>query len=144
MSTLYRYQPVIIDGPFGTDYHPQPQELIHLCEFDGWRYVVVPDGITPTIPQELTTWEIVVLTPELRESLKNASHLCAFAKTRFIDTIRSKYTLDDELYFARIATGTLLGSYNMQGDEPSLLTQYQTDVENARTILHQTYTDLGL
>lgn len=46
--------------------------------------------------------------------------------------IREKYSLDDELYFARIAVGSLMGTYTLLPDEPALLAQYQIDVEAAR------------
>ena len=144
MATLFRYQPVITPGPNGTDYQPLSEDLTFLCELDGFRYVSIPEGSIPEVPAELSTWEQITLTPELRESIKTASHLCGLYRERFVQTIRTKYSLDDELYFARIATGTLIGSYVFQPGEAELLAAYQADVEAAREVLHLHYTELCL
>ena len=150
-AQLYRYQPAIVPGPHGhdprllgpdgEDYH---DTLTELCELDGWRYVAVPAGITPQIPAALTTWEAVDLSPALREAVKAASPHCQLAKERFVLIIRAKHSLDDELYYARIATGSLLGTYSLQDGEAAQLAIYQNDVESARQRLHEQYAQLGL
>lgn len=139
MTSIYRYQPVITAGPHGTDYRPtgpdgfDPGETItELGELDGWRYVAVPEGITSTVPAELTTWEPVTLTDALREQIKVASPHCRLIAERVIDRIRAKYPLDEELYFARIAVGALQGTYTLLPGEAEALAQYQADVEAAR------------
>ena len=139
MTSIFRYQPVITVGPNGTDYRPTgpdgfdaAETLTELCELDGWRYVAVPEGITSTVPAELTTWEPVTLTDALREQIKVASPHCRLIAERVIDRIRAKYPLDEELYFARIAVGALQGNYALQDGEADALAQYQVDVEAAR------------
>lgn len=139
MTQLYRYQPVITPGPTGTDYRPTGPDgldagetLTELGEIDGWRYIAVPDGVTPNVPAELTTWEPVSLTAELREAIKAASPHAQLIAQRVIDLIRAKYPLDEELYFARIAVGALQGSYSLLPGEAEALAQYQADVEAAR------------
>lgn len=139
MTSIYRYQPVITVGPNGTDYRPTgPDDLdagetiTELCELDGWRYVAVPEGVTPTVPAELATWEAVNLTSELREAIKAASPHAQLIAQRVIDLIRAKYPLDEELYFARIAVGALQASYTLLPGEDEALAQYQADVEAAR------------
>jgi len=152
MTQIYRYQPVITTGAQGTDYRPSGQDgedyhdtLTELCELDGWRYVAVPDGVSPQVPAALSTWEAVAdLTPALRDSLKVASPHCQLALERFVLAIRARHSLDDELYYARIATGTLLGTYTLQEGEVALLAAYQSDVENARMVLQEHYAQLGL
>lgn len=148
MPTIYRYIPVIIPGPNGTDYRPFANSngppLVELCELDDFRYVVAPDSIEVVVPEEITTWEPVTLTDQLREKLKVVSHYCELARVRFIETIRAKHSLDDELYYARIATGAMMGTYVLQLSEHELLTKYQADVEAARVALHETYSEFGL
>lgn len=139
MTSIYRYQPVITVGPNGTDYRPTGPDgldagetITELCELDGWRYVAVPEGVTPTVPAELATWEAVNLTSELREAIKAASPHAQLIAQRVIDLIRAKYPLDEEVYFARIAVGALQASYTLLPGEDEALAQYQADVEAAR------------
>lgn len=107
-------------------------------------YVVIPENISFEIPAQLTTWETVTLTPELREAIKTNSPHCKLARDRFIETIRAKHSLDDELYYARIATGSILGAYKLQEGEAEILSAYQADVEAARETLHTHYSEWGL
>lgn len=148
MPTLYCYQPSITTGPNGTDYRPttnsNENSLTELCELEGLRYVVVPDDITVMVPEEITTWEQVTLTGQLRDRIKLVSSHCNLARTRCIDAIRANHSLDDELYYARIATGITLGTYQLLPRETEILLKYQQDVELARTNLHQEYAKLGL
>lgn len=139
MTRLYRYQPVVTPGPNGTDQRPTGPDgldagetITELCALDGWRYVAVPESVTPSVPIELTTWEPATLTPELREAIKTASPHAQLIAQRVIDLIRAKYPLDEELYFARIAVGALQNSYTLLPGEAEALAQYQADVEAAR------------
>lgn len=152
MTTIYRYQPVIIPGPAGTDYRPRadlPDEttgaaLAELATLDGWRYVAVADGATLTVPDELETWEAVTLTDESRDAIKAASPHAKLALAQFAADLRARYTLDDELYFARIATGALMGTYQLQPGEAEQLAAYQQHVEACRLALKARYGALGL
>ncbi len=82
-----------------------------LCTLDGVTYVAVPDALTlPDQPPELTVAP-AVLTDELREQIKAASTHVQLIGQRMIDRIRATYTIDDEMYFARIGVGTSLGMY---------------------------------
>ena len=144
MTELYRYQPVIIPGPTGTDYRPTGEGLTELCELDGWRYVSVPEGVVPDVPEALATWEAADLTPELREAIKLASPHAQLIAQRVIDRIRAKYPLDEELYFARIAVGAMQGSYTLLEGEADALAQYQADVEAAREWGRLARAEIGL
>ena len=74
-------------------------------------YVAVPDALTlPDQPPELTVAP-AVLTDELREQIKASSTHVQLIGQRMIDRIRATYTIDDEMYFARIGVGTSLGMY---------------------------------
>lgn len=150
-TSIYRYQPVITAGPNGTDHRPTGPDgldagetLTELCALDGWRYVAVPEDVTPYVPAELDTWESVNLTSELREAIKAASPHAQLIAQRVIDRIRAKYPLDEELYFARIAVGALQGSYALQPGEAEALAQYQADVEAAREWGRTERTKIGL
>ena len=151
MQTIYRYQSVATTGPNGNDPRPQGPDgddetttLTELCELDGWRYVSVPDGITPTIPDAITTWQPVTLTDELREQIKATSPHTRLIAGRVIEQIRSKYSIDEELYFARISVGTLRGSYTPTADELTAIDEYQSDVEATREWGRARRAELGL
>jgi len=139
MTTIYRYQSVATTGPNGNDPRPQGPDgddatttLTELCELDGWRYVSVPEGITPTIPEAITTWEPVTLTDELREQIKSASPHTRLIAERVIQQIRAKYSVNDELFLARISVGALRGTYAPSADELAMIDAYQVDVETTR------------
>ena len=148
MTSIYRYQPVITEGPNGTDFRPRAESpehtLTELAVLDGWRYIAVPDGAVVVAPEEIETWEPVFLTSELRETLKATSPHTRLALAQFIESVRARFSLDDELYFARIATGALIGSYTFEPGEAELLADYQQHVEACRAVLKSRYTELGL
>lgn len=147
---IFKYQPVVTPGPFGTDYRPRvnlehnDNLYIEIAEFEDWRYVGVDDSVTVEIPEEVTTWEEVVVTPEIRNKIKRNSPYCILAQQNFINSIRKNHSLDDELYYARISTGVLMTTYTLRPGEAELLTQYQVDVEEARVELHAKYAAIGL
>lgn len=150
-ATIYRYQPAITPGPTGTDPRPQGPDgddatttLTELCELDGWRYVSVPDGITPTIPEAITTWQPASVTDDLREQIKAASPHTRLIAARVIEQIRAKYAIDDELYIARISGGALRGTYTPSAEELSLIDTYQSDVEATREWGRSRRAELGL
>jgi hypothetical protein len=147
MTIIYKYQPVIITGPNGSDPRPTApgdDTLTELCTLDGWRYVSVPDGITPIVPDTLTTWQSVTVTPALREQIKAASPQCRLIAEQVIARIRATYSLDHELYLARIGIGVLQGTYTPSADEQAEIAQYQIDVEAAREWGRQQRAALGL
>jgi hypothetical protein len=150
-AAIYRYQPVITPGAFGTDYRvtgpdgdDMTDSLTELCELDGWRYVSVPDGVTPEVPEQITTWAAVTLTDALREEIKVASPHCRLISERMIAQIRAKYTVDDELFLARISVGALMGTYSPSADEQARIGAYQIDVEAAREWGRARRAELGL
>lgn len=148
MTSIYRYQPIITEGPNGTDFRPRAESpehtLTELAVLDGWRYIAVPDGAVVVVPDEIETWEQIILTPELRETMKTESPHAHLAQSQFIEAVRARFTLDDELYFARIATGALMGSYTFEPGEAELLAEYQQHVEFCRAVLKTRYVELGL
>ena len=144
---IYKYQPAVTTGPNGSDPRPSdPGEdaLTELCTLDGWRYVSVPDGIAPIVPDALTTWQAVTVTPELREQIKAASPACRLISQQIVARIRANYSLDHELYLARIGIGTLQGTYTPSADEQAEIMQYQIDVEASREWGRQQRAAIGL
>ena len=144
MPVISRYQPVTDEYTIYRVSSDMESSITTLCEFGGWVYLSIPDGVSPVIPAQITTYGPVELTDELREQIKVASPHTQLIAQRVIDKIRAKYTLDDELYFARIAVGALQGSYELQSGEAAAIEQYQIDVESAREWGRQERAKLGL
>lgn len=105
-----------------------------LCTLDGVTYVAVPDGITlPEQPAQIAdSIAVVELTPELRERIKASSPHCQFIDARMQDRIRARYSAEDEMYFARIGAGVVLGKYTFEPGEEAALTEYGAHVETVR------------
>ena len=92
----------------------------------------MPDGVVlPDQPTQITV-EAVTLTPELRDALKAASAHCALITQRIEEKIRARYTLSDEQYFARIASGAALGIYALEPGEHDALVAFGEHVEACR------------
>lgn len=109
---------------------PQVTELATLE--DGYTYVAVPDGVTlPEQPTQITV-EPVTLTPLLREQIKAASPHCELIAKRMQDKIRSNYSLEDEMYFARIGVGAANGLYQPDSSEFQAMTVFGEFVEAVR------------
>jgi hypothetical protein len=109
---------------------PQVTELATLE--DGYTYVAVPDGVTlPEQPTQITV-EPVTLTPLLREQIKAASPHCELIAKQMQDRIRSNYSLEDEMYFARIGVGAANGLYQPDSSEFQAMTVFGEFVEAVR------------
>ena len=111
-------------------------DSIHCTELatlaDGYTYVSVPDGVVlPAQPEQITV-EPVELTPDLREALKAASAHCALIAQRIEEKIRARYSLSNEQYFARIASGAALGIYTLEPGEYDALGAFGEHVEACR------------
>jgi hypothetical protein len=126
------------------DYQEEDLKCVELCTIGNYTYVFVPEGtVLPDQPEQIIIEEIT-LTKELREEIKLASPHVQLSYKRLNERIRSKYSLDDEQYFSRISIGALTGSYEMQEDEPVLIQEYQTWVEECREIARQERASWGL
>lgn len=115
-----------------------------LCTLDGLTYVAVPAAaLLPDQPPELTI-EPVTLTPELRDAIKAESPHCRLITERMEMRIRSKYSLSDEQYFARIGVGAALGAYTFAPGEQDELLAFGAYVEAARQWGRDERAKLGL
>ena len=94
----------------------------------------MPDGELPAQPNEIATSVIdpVTLTTELREEIKVVSLHCQLIHQRMEDKIRDKYSLSDEQYFSRIASGAALGYYTFETGEAESLQAFGLYVESVR------------
>lgn len=115
------------------DGEPRCTELCTLD--DGYTYVHVPDGVTLPDDQPepiAASIETVTLTAELREQIKAASPHARLIAQRVIDRIRERYSVDDELFFARIMIGSQAGLYTLEPGEMAEVEAFKTWVEDAR------------
>lgn len=115
-----------LDGPRCTE----------LCTLeDGYTYVTVPEEVILPTEQSASvteTLETVALTDELRERIKAASPHCQLIAQRVLERIRERYSVDDELFFARITIGQQMALYDMPADELAEVAAFKDWVEQAR------------
>ncbi len=106
----------------------------------------MPDGVTlPEQPDEIAaSVESVTITPELREAIKTASPHCRLISERMIDQIRARYSVDDELFYARIMIGAGAGLYELQAGEAEEVAAFKTHVETVREWGREQRAALGL
>ncbi len=145
---IYAY--IKVSTPYTTIQMALPYEMdsekqcTELCTLDGITYISVPDSVTlPEQPPELTITE-TTMTPELREQIKAASPHCALIAERIEARIRSKYSLSDEQYFARIGVGAALGVYQFEPSEQDEMLAFGAYVEACRQWGRDERAKLGL
>ena len=111
-----------------------PEGSTELCTIDGITYVSVSDNGLPEQPAQIAASVVdpVVLTAELKEVIKAASPHCALIHERMESKIRDKYSLSDEQYFSRIASGAALGLYTFETGEAEALQAFGAYVESVR------------
>lgn len=105
-----------------------------LATIDGVTYVSITDGVAlPQQPLEIAnSVELVVMTPILSATIKSASPHCRLIQERMVAKIRDQYTIDEELFFARIGIGVALSMYEPEGTEMQELTMFGEHVEAVR------------
>lgn len=118
-----------------------------LATIDGTTYVALPDGATLPAdqPTEIaSSIAVVTLDPVLREQIKAASPHCKLIAQRMVEQIRAAYSIDDEMYFARIGVGAATGMYQPSTDELQAMTVFGEFVESVRQWGRQQRAELGL
>ena len=105
-----------------------------LCTIAGVTYVSVPDEALPEQPSQIAASVVnpVALTTAMREQIKAASPHCQLIHERMESKIRDKYSLSDEQYFSRIASGAALGLYTFETGEAEALQAFGAYVESVR------------
>jgi hypothetical protein len=111
---------------------------------DGYTYVAVPDSVALSDQPSEITVEPVTLTPELREQIKAKSPHCQLITQLVQEKIRSKYSVEDEQYFARIGVGSALGVYTFEPGEQDELLAFGSYVEAVRQWGRDERAKLGL
>ena len=118
-----------------------------LATIDGITYVSLPDGasLPANQPEEIAaSIQTVTLTPALREAIKAASPHCQLIAQRMVEKIRALYSIDDEMYFARIGVGAANGKYTPTQDEMQAMTVFGEFVESIRQWGREERARLGL
>lgn len=115
----------------------QTREFIgtELCTIDGLTHVSIPDGFTLPAeqPNEIAdSVRVVTLTDELREQIKQTSPHVKLIASRMQDKIREKYSIEDEMYFARIGVGAANGLYTPADSEFQAMKEFGNFVESVR------------
>ncbi len=145
-AQIYSYTKVIEPGPNGyTLYAKLPEGGLELCSIDGKTYVSIPDGADPIPDQhaEITLTPVIV-DAGLRDKLLTQSRACQLISQATIDSIRAKYTIDDEMYFARIGVGAATGLYQPTETEMNELATFGAFVESVRSWARNQRLALGL
>lgn len=121
---------------------------MELATIGGVTYVSLPDeAVLPANqPTEISASIVnpVVITPELKSAIKEASPCCKLISKRMIETIRASYSIDDEMYFARIGVGYACGLYTPEAHEMIQMTEFGTFVEGVRAWGRTERAKLGL
>lgn len=126
---------------------PGAQELCTLP--DGRTVVALFDGATlpPNQPTEIADSIETLPTPLpslLREQIKAASPVVRLIGQRMIDKIRASYSIDDEMFFARIGVGSATGLYTPSPDELQAMADFGEFVESVRQWGRDERAKLGL
>lgn len=124
-----------------------PEGAIELAAIDGVTYVSIPEGeaLPEDQPEQIAaSITTPTMTPELVEQIKAVSPHVKLVANRMIEKIRERYSVDDELFFARIGVGTELGRYEIPDTEQAELDAYQLHVEAVREWGRQQRAALGL
>lgn len=105
---------------------------VELATVNGTTYVYLPDGTAlPPQPPEITV-EPVVLTPELATEIKEASPHVWLINEQIKEKIRDKFSSEDEMYYARISIGVVMGAYTFLPGEQEAVLAYGAYVESVR------------
>ena len=131
---LYKFTPYTTAGPNGVSLRFRADEsgATELAEFDGHAYVHVPDGAElPEQPTEIA-WQVIAPDAVLLQRIKAESRSVQLIAQAMIEKIRSSYTIDDEMFFARIGVGAATGMYQPTPGELQEMTVFGEFVESVR------------
>ncbi len=132
--SIYKYTPHTTPGPNGTSlrFRAGDSGAQELAEFDGHAYVHVPDGAAiPDQPAEIA-WQAITPDAALLSRIKAESRPVQLIAQAMVEKIRASYSIDDEMFFARIGVGAATGMYQPTPDEMQEMTVFGEFVESAR------------
>lgn len=146
----YKYTKIVEEGPFGTT------KAVVLPEIDGQRignelgmidgetYVSLPaDSVLPGQLPEINC-QPVTITDALKEQLKAVNPHCKLVAQQIREKIREKYDAEDEMYFARISVGSVMGIYTYLPGEQQAVFEYGAYVESVREWARLERSKIGL
>lgn len=143
---LYRYTPHTTPGPNGTSLRFRAGEsgATELAELDGHAYVHVPDGVeVPEQPAEIA-WQAITPDAVLLGRIKAESRPVQLIAQQMVERIRASYSIDDEMFFARIGVGAATGMYQPTQQELQEMTVFGEFVESVRQWGREERAKLGL
>lgn len=143
---LHKYTPYTTPGPDGISLRFRAGEsgAVELAEFDGHAYVHVPDGaVLPEQPAEIA-WQAIAPDAVLLARIKSESRAVQMIAQAMVEKIRSSYTIDDEMFFARIGVGAATGMYQPTPGELQEMTVFGEFVESVREWGRQERARIGL
>ena len=154
MVTLYAYTKIIDKVTTHTlrlPDAPQGQQAAQeLCTLpDGRTVVALFDGHTLPANQPAAIAASIETLPTplpdaLKEQIKQSSPHVRLIGQNMIDKIRAVYSLDDEMYFARIGVGAATGMYTPSASELAEMTAFGSFVEGVRNWGRAERAKLGL
>ena len=119
-----------------------------LATIEGVTYVSLPDAasLSGMQPEEIASSIVnpATLTPELRNQIKSQSPHLKIISRRMIEKIRDSYSIDDEMFFARIGVGAAAGLYEPTADEMQEITVFGEFAEAVREWGRSERAKLGL
>ena len=152
MPTIYSYQKYTDSQISRTLRLPEDSVTLipigtELATIDGITYVSIPDGVVLPAdqPTEISaSIQVVILSDAQKSAIKAISPHVALINARVIERVRDKYSIEDELKFARIGIGAALGIYAFQTGEQAELTAFGDFVQQWRTWGRNEKAKLGL
>lgn len=117
MANIYRYQKYITREV--TRSLEAPEQSTELCTLDGRTYVIIPEGMEPHAEQPIEiahTIEQVMLTPELRDEISDASPHVGLIRERVRGMIAEAYPLHEEIKLLRTAPSAEFEAYNAHAE----------------------------
>lgn len=143
---IYSYTKFRVDGVNGyTIQHSNTEnnDIVELCTIDDVTFIYIPDSIElPLQPEEIQLVD-VTLTVDL-SILREHSPIEKMIQMETQMKIRSKYSLEDELYFSRISIGQLSGLYTMTASEQQQVAEFGAFVEQCRSEANLKRASVGL
>lgn len=123
-----------------------PEGAVELATVDATTYVFLPTGaVLGEQPAEIAdSIKEVTLDAVTRENVKAASPHCRLINDRMQQRIRERYSLDDEMYFARIGVGKSTGLYVPTENELHEMSLFGQFVEDVRAWGREQRAALGL
>lgn len=132
---MFKYQPHVTEGPFGTMTgmaQTADFDLIEVAVLDDWHYVFVLESVTvPKQPSEIQ-WQPADLDAATLARLKEVSPAYQAIGDEIQNRIRERYSAEREASFARLGTAAALGLHELTNEEKQEFKDYNDYVEEVR------------